>query len=46
MTTDELRALADRAVACKGWRWIPGMLAVEWAAPGMGLTGAALEAAP
>lgn len=23
----ELRALARRAVACKGWRWMPGMLA-------------------
>ncbi len=22
----ELRALARRAVACKGWRWMPGML--------------------
>ena len=37
--TDEQIALARRAVACKGWRWMPGMLAVEWAAPGMSLTG-------
>lgn len=25
MTPDELRALADRVVACRGWRWVPGM---------------------
>lgn len=25
--TDEMIALARRAVACKGWRWMPGMLA-------------------
>jgi hypothetical protein len=37
--TDEQIALARRAVACKGWRWMPGMLAVEWSAPGMSLTG-------
>lgn len=24
--TDEMIALARRAVACKGWRWMPGML--------------------
>ena len=24
---DELQDLARRAVACKGWRWMPGMLA-------------------
>jgi hypothetical protein len=24
--TDEQIALAKRAVACKGWRWMPGML--------------------
>ena len=24
--TDEQKALARRAVACKGWRWMPGML--------------------
>jgi hypothetical protein len=23
--TDEMIALAHRAVACKGWRWLPGM---------------------
>jgi hypothetical protein len=23
--TDEMTALAKRAVACKGWRWMPGM---------------------
>jgi len=23
--TDEMIALARRAVACRGWRWIPGM---------------------
>jgi len=23
--TDEMIALARRAVACKGWRWLPGM---------------------
>lgn len=37
--TEEQIALARRAVACKGWRWMPGMLAVEWATPGMSLTG-------
>lgn len=26
--TDEQIALARRAVACKGWRWMPGMVAV------------------
>lgn len=25
MTPDELRALADRVVACRHWRWVPGM---------------------
>ena len=24
--TDDMLALARRAVACKGWRWMPGML--------------------
>ena len=24
--TDEQKALSRRAVACKGWRWMPGML--------------------
>jgi hypothetical protein len=27
--TEEQNALARRAVACKGWRWLPGMR-VEW----------------
>jgi hypothetical protein len=27
--TEEQIALAKRAVACKGWRWMPGMLTVE-----------------
>ena len=27
--TDEILALARRAVACKGWRWMPGMLTDE-----------------
>lgn len=36
--TDDL-ALARRVVTCRGWRWLPGMLALEWAAPGMSLTG-------
>lgn len=27
--TEEQIALARRAVACKGWRWMPGMLAIE-----------------
>jgi hypothetical protein len=26
--TDEQIALARRAVACKGWRWMPGMRAI------------------
>jgi hypothetical protein len=26
--TPELYALARRAVACKGWKWLPGMLVV------------------
>jgi len=25
--TPDIEALARRAVACKGWRWLPGMLA-------------------
>jgi len=36
--TEEQIALARRAVACKGWRWMPGMLAVEQAVPGMALS--------
>lgn len=27
--TDEQIALARRAVACKGWRWMPGMLTTD-----------------
>ena len=27
--SEEQIALARRAVACKGWRWMPGMLTVE-----------------
>ena len=26
MTPEQEQALARRAVACKGWRWLPGML--------------------
>ena len=29
MMTPELQTLARRAVACKGWRWMPGMLASD-----------------
>ena len=29
MTTPEMEALARRAVACKGWRWMPGMLVLH-----------------
>lgn len=25
--------LARRAVACKHWRWMPGMLAIRWTGP-------------
>ena len=35
MTTVDL---ARRAVAAKGWRWLPGMRAVEHAVPGMALS--------
>lgn len=31
--TPELEALARRAVACRGWRWMPGM-ACLWKRPG------------
>ena len=31
--TPELQALARRAVACKGWRWMPGMGCVNPALP-------------
>ncbi len=27
--TDEMIDLGRRAVACKGWRWMPGMLALD-----------------
>lgn len=27
--TDEMKELATRAVACKHWRWMPGMLAID-----------------
>ena len=37
MTADMLD-LARRAVACPKWRWMPGMLAVEQAVPGMALS--------
>jgi len=36
MTLD-LTDLARRAVACQGWKWMPGMLFRENAVPGMGL---------
>ena len=29
----ELEELARRAIACKGWRWMPGMVAVRVEAP-------------
>lgn len=35
--TPDLLELGKRAVACPRWRWMPGMLAIEWPAPGMGL---------
>ena len=31
--TPELEVLARRVVACKGWRWMPGMLALRTAHP-------------
>lgn len=36
--TEEQIALARRAVACPKWKWVPGMLAVEQAVPGMALS--------
>jgi hypothetical protein len=36
--TPEMLDLARRAVACRGFRWMPGMLAVEQAVPGMALS--------
>jgi hypothetical protein len=29
VTNDEVLALGRRAVACKAWRWMPGMLTME-----------------
>ena len=29
MTNEQWRELGCRAVACKGWRWMPGMLALD-----------------
>ena len=31
--TDEMIALSRRAVACKGWRWMPGMLRLRATPP-------------
>ena len=28
--TPQLEALARRAIACKGWRWMPGTLPLSW----------------
>jgi len=36
--TEDMVVLARRAIACRGWRWMPGMLAVEQAVPGMALS--------
>jgi len=36
--TPEMLDLARRAVACRGWRFMGGMLAVEQAVPGMVLS--------
>lgn len=33
--TPELVALAHRAVACKGWRWMPGMMRLRVTPPEM-----------
>lgn len=30
MIDEEAHELGKRAVACKGWRWMPGMLAMSW----------------
>ena len=35
-TKPKLKALGSRAVACKGWRWMPGMLAWFQYTPGVG----------
>ncbi len=37
LTAEDL-VLSRRAVACKAFRWLPGMLAVEQAVPGMALS--------
>ena len=29
MTDDDWRELGQRAVACRGWRWMPGMRAIQ-----------------
>ena len=34
--TNEQTILARRAVACKGWRWMPGMMRLRVTSPGMG----------
>jgi hypothetical protein len=34
----DIDTLARLAIACKGWRWLPGMLAAEQAVPGMALS--------
>jgi hypothetical protein len=31
--TGKIEELGRRAVACKGWRWMPGMLAERWTGP-------------
>ena len=31
--TGKIEELGRRAVACKGWRWMPGMLAARWTGP-------------
>ena len=33
--TDDMIALSRRAVACRGWRWMPGMLRLRVTSPGM-----------
>jgi len=44
--TPEIEALARRAVACKGWRWTPGMLvAFSDGAPSLRIVGPRMLAA-
>ena len=31
--SNEREDLAQRAVACSRWRWMPGMLAIRWTGP-------------